>query len=42
MKKRQYIAEFKKDAAHQIIIEGVAVKEGTGTTQVRHKHIGNT
>jgi len=27
MKKRQYTTEFKKDAAHQIIIEGVAVKE---------------
>lgn len=27
MKRRQYTAEFKKDAAHQIIIEGVAVKE---------------
>lgn len=27
MKKRQYTAEFKQDAARQIIIEGVAVKE---------------
>ena len=27
MKTRQYTAEFKQDAAHQIIIEGVAVKE---------------
>ena len=27
MKKRQYTTEFKKDAAYQIIIEGVAVKE---------------
>ena len=27
MKKRNYTAEFKQDAAHQIIIEGVAVKE---------------
>ena len=27
MKKRTYTAEFKKDVAHQIIIEGVAVKE---------------
>ena len=27
MKKRQYKAEFKRDAAYQIIIKGVAVKE---------------
>ncbi len=27
MKRRQYTAEFKKDTAYQIIIEGVAVKE---------------
>jgi transposase-like protein len=27
MKKRQYSAEFKQDAARQIIIEGVPVKE---------------
>lgn len=27
MKRRKYTAEFKKDAAHQIIIEGVAVQE---------------
>jgi len=27
MKKRTYTAEFKKDVAHQIIIEGVPVKE---------------
>lgn len=27
MSKRKYTAQFKHDAAHQIIIEGVAVKE---------------
>jgi transposase-like protein len=27
MKRRQYNTEFKKDAAYQIIIEGVAVQE---------------
>lgn len=27
MKRRQYTAEFKRDAAHQIIIEGVSVSE---------------
>lgn len=27
MKRRQYTTEFKKDAAYQIIIEGVAVQE---------------
>jgi transposase len=27
MKRRQHTADFKRDAAHQIIIEGVAVKE---------------
>ena len=26
MKRRQYTTEFKKDAAYQIIIEGVAVQ----------------
>ena len=39
MKKRQYTTEFKKDAAYQIIIEGVAVQElsdrlGVPTTQL--------
>jgi putative transposase len=39
MKRRQYTAEFKKDAAYQIIIEGVAVQElserlGVPTTQL--------
>ena len=39
MKRRQYTAEFKRDAAHQIIIEGVAVQElsdrlGVPTTQL--------
>lgn len=39
MKRRQYTAEFKKDTAYQIIIEGVAVQElserlGVPTTQL--------
>jgi len=39
MKRRQYTAEFKKDTAYQIIIEGVAVPElserlGVPTTQL--------
>lgn len=39
MERRQYTTEFKKDAAYQIIIEGVAVQElsdrlGVPTTQL--------
>ena len=39
MNRRQYTTEFKKDAAYQIIIEGVAVQElsdrlGVPTTQL--------
>jgi len=30
MKRRKYTAEFKEDAAHHIIIEGVAVQEFSG------------